>query len=77
VWRAERPADRRDRRGAINLRSAGEIIIKPPEVEEVKRKAIDVRRAIDEKILAGLLRLNLQRAGEEEETKSRRDEETE
>ena len=49
---------------------AGEIVISdkeppPPEVEEAKRAAIEQRREVDEKILAGLLRLNLQRGGEE------------
>jgi len=44
---------------------AGEIVIKPPEVEEAKHGAIEVRREIDEKILGNLLRLNLQRAAEE------------
>jgi len=47
---------------------AGEIMIsdkEPPEVEEAKRKAIEDRREIDEKILGNLLRLNLQRGGEE------------
>ena len=46
---------------------AGEIVIKPPPPEGVhaKRVAIEDRREIDEKILGNLLRLNLQRAAEE------------